>query len=548
MYAPAPDPAPAGRVAAWLATLGGWRRDGLAVVMGALAAASLSPIHAVPLLWPAFIALLLLLRGCDRLAGAFALGFWFGFGHFVAGLYWLAWPLTLDLARFGWMIPFAVLGVSAMLAAFIGLATAATHASRFGGAGRLLMLAASWAGAEWLRGHVLTGFPWNLVATAWVTIEPMAQPAALAGAYGLGLLTVLVAAAPALLLDRSLPRTHSWAAAAASIVLLAAAWLWGTSRIESGGEAVVPGVRLRLVQANIPQSLKWAEGRREATFSLYLDLTRGAGYERVTHVVWPETAIDYRFETAYEVVRIAGARLDRIAAAVPRGGALITGAIRDRGNNAWFNSVHVIGEGGRVVATYDKHHLVPFGEYIPLRPVLRGLGIERIAHGMGDYNAGPGPATLAVPRAPAASPLVCYEAIFPAAVAPPAGRGWRVENGPATRPGWLLNVTNDAWFGLTSGPYQHFAAARLRAIEEGLPLVRAANTGITAVVDAFGRITSRLPIMERGVIDADLPPAADPTLYAKLGDRAFLVLWLVVILAGLALGGRAPEPPAKIER
>ncbi len=535
---------PGAGLAARLAALRGWRRHGLALLMGAIAAAALPPLSIVPLLWPAFMALTALLRNTARVRAAFALGFWFGFGHFLTGLYWLAWPLTLDLARFGWMIPFAVFGVSAVLALFTGLATASAHVSRLEGAGRILILAAAWSGAEWLRGHVLTGFPWNLLATAWVTIEPIAQIAALAGAYGLGLFTVAIAAAPSLLFDRSLPRVQRWAAAAIPVALLAAAWAWGGMRIEDVRAAAVPDVRLRLVQGNIEQSLKWAEERREATFALYLDLTRSPGFERVTHVVWPETAIDYRFDTTYAVVRIAGERLTRIAAAVPRDGALITGAIRDRGNNAWFNSVHVIGDGGRVVSTYDKHHLVPFGEYLPLRDILRRLGVEQMAHGMGDYSAGPGPASLTVPRAPAASPLVCYEVIFPGKVAP---RARRSQSDAAARPGWLLNVTNDAWFGLTSGPYQHFASARLRAIEEGLPLVRAANTGITAVVDAYGRVTARLPIARRGTIDADLPRAAEPTLYARLGDRSFLVVLLAALLLALALNFRARrEPPAKI--
>jgi apolipoprotein N-acyltransferase len=282
-------------------------------------------------------------------------------------------------------------------------------------------------------------------------------------------------------------------------------------------------VRLRLVQGNIEQSLKWDAGRREQTFAHYIALTRHPGFERVTHVVWPETAIDYRFVSDYPAARIVGERLQRIATAIPQNGALILGAIRDE-RRQWFNSVHVIGSDGTVRATYDKYHLVPFGEYVPLRWLLRGLGVEQIAHGAGDYSGGPGPATLAVPAAPSASPLICYEAIFPGEV---AGR---------PRPGWLVNVTNDAWFGLTSGPYQHFASARLRAVEEGLPLARAANTGISAVVNAYGVVVARMPIMTTGVLDAELPRATvHPTFYARLGDRSLLVL----LLLGVALASAA---------
>jgi apolipoprotein N-acyltransferase len=505
-----------------LERLRGWRGAVIASMLGALATAALPPVHGLPLLWVAFSGLALL---CAQRTprSAFLSGFWFGLGHFVAGLYWLAWPLTLDLARFGWMIPFAVFGVAAVLAVFSGVACAAAAATRLRGAAYVLAFAAAWAVTEWLRGHLLTGFPWNLIASAWVSIEAMLQPASYVGAYGLSLLTVAVTASPLLLFDRSLSVTARVLGVASFAVLLVGLFVAGNTRLAEATRDEVSGVRLRLVQGNIAQSLKWAEGRREQTFEDYLTLTRAAGFERITHVVWPETAIDYRFQTDYSAVRLDGERLSRLASAIPAGGALILGAIRDNGRE-WFNSVHVVERAGRVFATYDKHHLVPFGEYVPLRSLLRRLGIEQIAHGTGDYSAGAGLQTIEVPGAPPVGPLVCYEAIFPG-----HSVGWR-------RPGWLLNVTNDAWFGLTSGPFQHFAAARMRAVEEGLPLVRAANTGITAVVDPYGRVVARLPLMTRGVLDTALPGAHfEPTLYARLGDRAFLMLLLFVLAGALAI-------------
>jgi apolipoprotein N-acyltransferase len=368
---------------------------------------------------------------------------------------------------------------------------------------------------------VLTGFPWNLPATAWTAFPTMVQPAAYVGAYGLTFITVVLAAAPALLFEDSSVRSRRAVLAASAAALVAWAGL-GTARLSTASGETVAGVTLRLVQGNVAQSLKWAESQRDETFARYLALTARPGFERVTHVVWPETAIDYRFETDYRVVRIEGERKTRLAAAVPNNGALILGAIRDQ-DRRWYNSVHVVTEAGNRFLTYDKHHLVPFGEYVPLRRVLLRLGIEQIAHGSGDYSAGPGPASLPVAGAPAMSPLICYEAIFPGRAA------------ARRRPGWLVNVTNDAWFGLTSGPYQHFAGARLRAVEEGLPLARAANTGITAVVDAHGRVTARLPIMRQGVLDAALPAAlAAPTLYARLGDRVLLLLLLLAAAFALA--------------
>jgi apolipoprotein N-acyltransferase len=509
-----------------LRRLAGWRLNIAAALLGALAAGALPPLHVLPLLWVAFTGLALL-SYAQTPRRAFVTGFWFGLGHFVAGLYWLAWPLTLDLARFGWMIPFAVFGISALLALFPAAATTVAAAARLRGVAHVLALAAAWGAAEWLRGHLLTGFSWNLIATSWTAVTAMLQPAAYVGAYGLGAITVLLAAVPFVLFDRSEPAWPRLLAVGGSLVALALLFVGGEARLAAASAESVAGVRLRLVQGNIPQSLKWVEGRREHTLALYLSLTRAPGFEHITHVVWPETAIDYRFETAFPAVRLEGERLARFATAVPSGGALLTGAIRDSGGE-WFNSLHVVAAGARLVATYDKHHLVPFGEYVPFRSLLRRLGVEQLAHGTGDYSAGAGLATLDVPGAPSMSPLVCYEAIFP---------GHAVG---ARRPGWLLNVTNDAWFGFTSGPFQHLSAARLRAVEEGLPLVRAANTGITAVVDAYGRMLARLPLMERAFLDAPLPSArAAPTIYARLGDRSLLLLLLVFSAVALAFDRRA---------
>jgi len=265
------------------------------------------------------------------------------------------------------------------------------------------------------------------------------------------------------------------------------------------------------VQANIDQRLKWEESERVNTLKKYLALSTQAGAAPVTHVVWPETALPYFLSTEPELLRI-------LAQVVPPGGMLLTGAVRVdpptvRPQQVW-NSVHAIDEQGRVVATYDKFHLVPFGEYVPLRNILP---LDKITPGTSDFAAGPGPMTLIVPGLPPVSPLVCYEAIFPGAVTPSSG----------PRPAWLLNVTNDAWFGDSAGPRQHFASARLRAIEEGLPLVRAANTGISAVVDPYGRVRAQLDLGRQGVIDSPLPEALPATLYARWGNAVLLLLLLI---------------------
>lgn len=281
----------------------------------------------------------------------------------------------------------------------------------------------------------------------------------------------------------------------------------------------MPGVRLRLVQANIDQRMKWEEAERANTLRKYLALSTQPGPMPVTHVVWPETALPYFLSSDPELLRI----LSRI---VPPGGLLLTGAVRaEPGNGSYrvWNSIHAIDDGGQVVATYDKVHLVPFGEYVPLRNVLP---LDKITPGASDFTAGPGPRTLVLPGLPPVSPSICYEAIFPDALVAPT----------EPRVQWLLNVTNDAWFGQSAGPHQHFASARLRAIEQGVPLVRAANTGISAVVDPYGRVLAHLALGSEGVLDSPLPLALPPTPYARLGDLALLIM--LAIAFGLILLGR----------
>ena len=499
------------RVARRIARLVGWRRWLLAAALGAMAAAALPPLHALPLLIPAFTGLVWLIDASRGLRGAFAAGWWFGFGHFVAGLYWIAFALLTDPARFGWMVPFAVFGLSGVLALYPALATLLIGCSRTTGMARVIVLAMAWTVTEWARGHLFTGFPWNLVGTAWTASDAMMQPAAVTGVYGLGLITVVAAAMPATLAGRgSVPALRRWAptaAVSAGLVVLGAA---GSVRLAGAGTDAVPGVVLRLVQPNVPQKEKWKPELREANLARHLRLSASPPADAVTHVVWPEAAVPFLLGSDEVARRV-------VATAVPAGGVLISGSLRAEGQGGtrrrMWNSVYAIAAAGDILATYDKFHLVPFGEYVPFRDILP---VDKITPGTVDFSSGPGLRTMSIPGLPPMSPLICYEAIFPG----------RVANDDAA---WLLNVTNDAWFGNSSGPYQHFASARLRAVEEGRPLVRVANTGISAVVDPYGRIQARLALGREGVIDAGLPaPLADPTLYARLGE------WITVLMLGIA--------------
>ncbi len=531
--------APLQRTALWIAGLTGWRRHGLAAILGALAAKAMAPVDlapffngavdVTPVLVVSFSGLVWLLDGSVSRRDAFMLGWCFGFGFFVAGLYWIAAALFVDIAQFWWLVPFTVTALPAGLGLITALALLLAYEARrrFGliGSSRILALALAWSAAEYLRGHVLSGFPWNLIGYAWAGAMPdtlglpgslaMLQLASLTGIYGLSLVTVTAAALPARLGDFGRGRWGAIAAAALLIAVPAAAGAW---RLAQDNGETVPGVTLRLVQPSIPQTLKNDPQAEVQNFRRLLALSAAQGADKITAIIWPEAAAPPLLER-YPNLRQA------IAAVVPRGGLLITGAERAEPRQGWppqhvWNSVLALDDKGDIVGTYDKAHLVPFGEYVPLRGILP---MEKIAPSIGDFSAGPGPRTLSLPGLPAVSPLVCYEAIFPGAV-----------SDPQHRPHWLLNVTNDAWYGRTPGPLQHLASARTRAVEEGLPLLRAANNGISAAIDPYGRVLARLDLDAVGVLDERLPRDLPPTLYTQFGDSIYAALALL-FLASIAL-------------
>jgi len=500
----------------------GWRRNLLALMLGAVASAALPPIYLIFLLVPAFTALVWLIDGAKGPGAAFAVGWWFGLGHFSTGLYWIGNALLVDAARFGWLVPFAVMGLATVMAVFTALATlaarpafAASATSAVWGAGRILVLAAAWTSLEWVRSWIFTGFPWNLLGSVWLVSDAMIQFAAFAGVYGLSLLTVSVAAMPAVLADGA--GRSAWRPVILASAVLVAVWSGGMARLGGAESGNVDGVRLRLVQSNIPQAKKWIPDLRQRFFKKHLNLSvapPAPGAPPPTHVIWGETAAT--FFLANDPVK-----LEMIAASTPPGGLIITGAPRTtpeatRPRRVW-NSLHAVDAQARVIGTYDKSHLVPFGEYVPFRKFLK---MSKITAGGTDFSPGPGNRTLVLTGLPPVGPLICYEVIFPGAV-----------TDPRDRPEWLLNLTNDGWYGNSSGPYQHFAAARLRAVEEGLPLVRVANTGISGVIDAYGRTVARLGYGVEGTLDSDLPRAlSGSTPFARLGN------WLTALLI-LAVGG-----------
>ncbi|PWC34387.1 acyltransferase [Azospirillum sp. TSO35-2] len=509
-----------------LAALSGWRRLAAAAALGGLATLALPPVDALPVLLVAFPGLIWLLEGARSGRSAFAIGWFFGFGHHLLGLYWISAALFTDIGRFWWALPLSAVGLPILLAMFSGAATLTFHALRGRGAGgglaRPLLFAACWCLWEWLRGHVLTGFPWNLIGYGWVGVLPVLQTAALIGIYGLTLVTVLVASLPAALPDPASTPRRAWAGFAAGLALLAALGGWGTWRLAGAVDEPVPGVRLRLVQAAIDQRLKWAPAERVQHFQSHLALSAAPPVDPSAPppnvIIWPETAVPFFVE---DDARVRQA----LASVIPSGGLLITGAPRTdldtSGERHYYNSLIAVDGSGAVVGSFDKFHLVPFGEYMPLR---RWVPVDAIATNGAEFSPGPGPRTLHLGTdLPPLSPLICYEGIFPGAV---------IDG--TDRPQWLLNLTNDAWYGHTAGPHQHFAINQVRAVEEGLPLVRVANTGISGVVDAYGRVQQLLGLGERGFIDTTLPKAPQgATPYARIRDWMFGILLIACFFGSL---------------
>lgn len=516
------------RLASRMAALSGWRRLLLAFLLGALMSLGFAPFHLFPVFWVGFGGLLLLLRGVHRGRGAFALGWWFGWGHFIAGLYWIASAFLVEPDKFAWMVPFPVLGLPALLALFPAVAVWLAWRLSKPGAFRLFLLAASWTLAEVARGEVLTGFPWNLAGYGFGFADAAMQPAAWIGTVGLSFLAVLVGGAPALILAR---RGH-WRAPVAILlgtVVLIGAGAWRLSDANPD-LATADAPTIRIVQANIAQRDKWRPDLIEANFARNLAMSLPSAGERLPDlVIWPETAATFRIDADL----MARQRIARVAEQI--NGLVITGAPRAEtgdGTVRFFNSAVAINAQAQIIDSADKRHLVPFGEYLPLRSLLARFGLDKLAQGRGDFSPGAGDSSglLHLPGLPPARVLICYEVIF----AEEVGSG-------DSRPGWLLSLTNDAWFGTLTGPDQHFAMARFRAVEQGLPLVRAAGTGISAIVDAYGQVQSRLDLGVEGIVTGTLPGHTEETLYAFVGRWPIILgmcMLLVVSLVTIVMGAR----------
>jgi apolipoprotein N-acyltransferase len=507
----------------------GWTRCVIALLAGAASSLAMEPFNAWPVLFVTFPIATWLIdgAGAGRLSGipAAALAGWlFGFGYFVPGLYWIGNAFLVDAQTFAWLMPFAVIGLPAYLALFTALGFALARLIWTKGASRILALAVALTVGEWLRGHVLTGFPWNAFGYALTEPLVLAQTASLIGLWGLTFLSVAIFASPAVLIDGRSHSQRPWIAPAAAVSLLLAMGVYGAVRLSRHPTAFVDKVKLRIMQPDLTQDARFNYSAKAAVMQKYLTLSDRAtgphstGVSGATILIWPESA--FPFFLAREADAMA-----EIADLLPKGTILITGAVRApdlppgvRITRA-YNSIYVIGDDGTILSIYDKLHLVPFGEYLPFQGLMEKLGFVQLTKVQGGFIPGTIRRTIELPNAPSVLPLICYEAIFPGGIESRGGR-----------PGWIVNLTNDGWFGISTGPHQHLQQARMRAIEEGLPLVRAANTGISVVTDPVGRIVARLDLGVEGVLDSRLPVAIAPTLYARAGDIPAAIMVTIALV------------------
>jgi len=493
----------------------------IALLVGAASAFAFAPVGLWPLMPLALAGLCELVWRSKSLKQSLAIGWLFGFGQFLVALNWLPTSFTYQANMPAWLGWVALVLVSVYLAIYSALATGL--AWRFGHIHRfvlMLVLAASWPITEWLRGTMFTGFPWNPVGVVFAD-TPVLDWAQFIGTYGLSLLIVFVGGAIWLTARGHKPARN---ALIGYLALLGIMYLLPTRPVENTGKPI------RVVQPNIGQEDKWRPGFEVEAARRLATLSMKPGGQRPRLLLWPEAAVTDPLEDELTVDRpYAELERQRAAALVGGGEYLLTGGIAvfskdGRQIDGAANSIFILGLGGREVSRYDKAHLVPFGEYLPMRPALSAIGLSRLAPGDIDFASGPGPRTFVLPGWGKVGFQLCYEIIFSGNV---------VDRGD--RPDFIFNPSNDAWFGRW-GPPQHLAQARLRAAEEGIPVIRSTPTGISAVIDAHGQTVKALPWQTAGVIDAQLPAPTSPTLFARFGNIIPLLLGFALLLSGIVLG------------
>ncbi len=534
----------------FIADLSGWKQWFIALLAGAVATLSLAP----NLFWISlFVSVPILIwmldgiwlrsmsgkSGRNTLSNAFIVGWWFGFGYFFVGLRWIGEAFLVDADLFAWLMPFAMALLPAGLALFFGVATACTIRFWRPGISRILLLAWALFATELLRGHIFTGLPWNTLGYSLTGTDGLMQSTSVVGVYVLTYVAVLVFSVPAALVFPQNSNNRiaaNWSFAIAVLLLVISLDIAGQWRLTDKKSGTQSKIRLHLVQPNINQKEKWRPENQKEIVDRIIGLSKlaetgaSAGGIPKNIIIWPEVALPFLFDKNAEFLNFLGD-------SIPDETVLITGAIRtgdgdpgrqDGRPREIYNSLMVIDSDGQIEKVYDKKHLVPFGEYLPFQNFLEAIGLQQLTRLRGGFTEGQGERYIQANSLPAFGPLICYEIIFSGAVV-------EVTN----RPEWLLNLTNDGWFGDTAGPHQHLHQARIRAIEEGLPVVRVANTGISVVIDSYGQILERIPLNQMGTIDSGLPLPLEETVYARHGLPIIFVLLILGFLFPVILQARS---------
>jgi len=514
-----------------LASLTGIRRQACAFMLGALTALTQAPYHLFFIGFITFPLLILLLDGVKNLSrrrqlGIVALTGWsFGFGYFVAGLWWLGALMLTEGSDFGvMMVPLSIIGLPAMMAIYWGLATLIQALLARNGYGRVLALAFGFGLMEALRGVLFTGFPWNAIGYSIMPSPLWMQMAAVIGLYGVNVLAVLLYATPVLLVEKKIHCFERLLGLSLAIRLILLVAIFGFWRLHDLPESETirqeAGSRVRLIQPSIAQQDKIDDANRFDNFNRHLELTQAApaiGESAPDFIIWPETSLPY-------VLAYVDEAREAIAAALQPHQLALIGTVRadltsNQAKPDYYNSLEIIDAAGRNLGHADKAHLVPFGEYLPLPNLFNLLGLNAAAEMTGGYSAARHHASLRLNDDVTILPLICYEAIFPTEM-----------TYQGERANLLVNISNDAWYGATPGPPQHFHQARLRAVEQGMPLIRVANNGISAVIDPYGRIIAKLELNQIGFIDSTIPPAIPPLWAGGPGILQLIALLLIMLM------------------
>ena len=490
-----------------------------ALVLGILSVGILPPYYIFPLSIMCFSGLYLLLWYNPQKKRSFGIGYWFGFGHFSIGLSWAANALLIDAETYGWLYPIAIAASGLFFGLFIGLPAALSTFFKSPWS-KLFAFAGIWGLSEWLRSFILTGFPWNLLGSALTFAPQYFQTVSIYGTYGLSMMLLLWSMLPGIWFLST--KKSKLCALGIFIIIPLLVCGYGYARVHHlSPQFSTPGLTVRMVQPSIAQDKKWDMAALEDNFAQHIELGASEGLDKVDFVIWGETASPFPLD-------MDSRHRKQLLESIPAHGYLITGLVRVQttpyGDLLPYNSMLIINKQGEIEDYYDKAHLVPFGEYIPLRQFLPEW-IKPITNTVANFEAGPGPRTLQIGTYPPFGVLICYEIIFPAEI-----------TNSQQRPEWLINLTNDAWYGDSAGPRQHLISARLRAAEEGLSIVRVANSGISAGIDPLGRIINQIPLNQRQILDIHLPAKlSTKTIYGHYGNLVPIILILCFISLAIYL-------------